>query len=191
MGCHLGIQQEPLIASREGSGLPSTKGSTPTPALPLRARPRGDPGPHLHLPVWAPSHGPRSHLFLCLFWTDGAFLPGPRGLQETPENRGKPGLVSDPGHKERLGENASALDSRSTFLSFAPEERPGPCGPILRCRDHEDERPRPPRHGLDEQERAFCTGAAKSSGRALARTLGNMDRERGRTGVFGRKRLLI
>lgn len=48
-----------------------------------------------------------------------------------------------------------------------------------------------PQHGLDEQERAFCTGAAKSYCGALAHTLGNTDWERGRTGVFAQKRLVI
>ena len=48
-----------------------------------------------------------------------------------------------------------------------------------------------PQHRLDEQERAFCTGAAKSYRGALAHTLGNTDWERGRTGVFAQKRLVI
>lgn len=121
----------------------------------------------------------------------GAFLPGPRELQATPENRRKPGLVSDLSHKERLGENASALDSGAPSCPLPWKRDCVPAVLFCSAMTWRMDAHTSPQHGLNEQERAFCTGTAKSYCRALAHTLGNMDGKRGRTEVFAQKRLVI
>ena len=171
---------------------PPPKAPPLLPAPPLRAQPRGDPGPHPTCQCGRLHMAPHSHLVVCLFWTDGAFPPGPRGLQETPENRGKPGLVSDPGHKECLGENASALDSRGTFLSSALEEGPGPCGPFCGAVTVRMNAPTHLDTARGAAERLLHSSSQEQWPRTgpRAREHGS-ERGAGQDGVFWRKRLPV